>query len=352
MANNIVFLGDSIMQGWDGKASVASPIPTIIGTDLNVTTTNTAIGGARIYGSDTRDISNLVKSINFGDYQIAVIMAGTNDYNNSISSIKLTNIQSSLEATLSFIKTSNPSIKILGVTPIQSFDFNTSMNATMNGGFSQNDLDDMLISVYKDAGCTTLDWRDNPIVTPSNYGVMLGDYKIHPTQATMDKMAKAIEVPLQALMSAPDTVVSLALQHIGEPLDYEHFVKIMNSNIDVLNSSLPDVLEPLQEAYMSDNATFTQLIKFTGDKLNRAFYLWLNASLLVLQTNYQTLVDTFAGSDLADYVSDDSNLPTGSWWLPNSLAFSDLETGYNNDIDLLANAISQIQTNIQDFKLI
>lgn len=194
----MVALGDSILEGYDGHEDVARDrtIPATIGKILGWKVNNLAIGGTK-YDMSSRGFYAMTTKYNFYGYDVCLIGYGVNDYSypNSLDQERECILQG-----LNNLKRANPQMKILIELPTQDFRYGkTSLDEKNDKGWTQNDLDNMLISIARDQGVAYYDWRPDPLITPANHTTTLGDGQVHPTQATMDKMAQRLADKLRSM---------------------------------------------------------------------------------------------------------------------------------------------------------
>ncbi|MGJ3956648.1 SGNH/GDSL hydrolase family protein, partial [Limosilactobacillus fermentum] len=105
-------------------------------------------------------------------------------------------------------KSQSPTTQLLVVLPTQDFRWGGTTLYDINSQFwSQNQLDDMIKEVAQSNGVAFLDWRDNPVITPENAAETLGDGAkgVHPTVATMAKLASRIADKLKTMGGTSDT---------------------------------------------------------------------------------------------------------------------------------------------------
>lgn len=190
----LLVLGDSIMwgvTGFDAAHPRANPtIPQSIGNLLGIEVENGAVNATEIvYGRES--LLQKIKQYDFRNYSSVLLAYGTNDY--GLEHETLSTIKSGLVQALKTIKRINPDIKIYLLCPIQSWALNQNDLSIPNSrGVSQNNICDAIVEIAKRYRLPYFDWRSNPIVTPANRYFVLGDGTIHPTQATMNLMAKII----------------------------------------------------------------------------------------------------------------------------------------------------------------
>lgn len=197
--DNYVAMGDSITQGWNGKTNVNQPYPGQVGNILamnSVDGSTYAIGGAAMDGTANRDFPQRVDALlndpKLATYDVISIAYGINDLNYGNHS--LVDIQQTMITQISRIIIANNNIKIYGILPISSYKWGGTDNLGP-AGFSENDLLDAEAEVYASFGIPYLDWREDPIVTDTNYSEAFADDPVnytHPTQETYNKIANRI----------------------------------------------------------------------------------------------------------------------------------------------------------------
>lgn len=214
----LIAFGDSIFAGWDGKEEVPADqrIPELIGQALGWEVTNTAISGAQF---DDRDsgFPNMARTHSAAGYDYAIVNFGVNNWCFPSGGVDYATRKASegIEA----LKTENPNIKILLELPTEDFRNGSTTLFDMNSqGWTQNQLDDELISVAKQEGIDYYDWRPDPIITYANANQTLGDGNtgVHPTPETGKKIAarlaekfREMETGKPAQPTQPKPVVKL-----------------------------------------------------------------------------------------------------------------------------------------------
>ena len=137
-------------------------------------------------------VDALLEDKNFNSYDIITIGYGTNDY--AYGSHSLVEIQQTMITQINRIIAANKNIKIYGILPISSYKFGGTDNLG-SAKFSENDLLDAEIEVYKSFGIPYLDWRTDPVVTDQNYKTTLSNdskNNTHPTQETYNIIAQRV----------------------------------------------------------------------------------------------------------------------------------------------------------------
>ncbi|PIO83074.1 hypothetical protein BSQ39_05530 [Loigolactobacillus backii] len=197
--DNLVTMGDSITQGYNGQTTVSNPYPKQLATLLglkSVNGTTYVAGGATMAGTTYKDfpqeMTKLLSAANLANVDLISIAYGINDLNYGTES--LATIQQIMVTQLNKLLAARPDIKIYGILPEAAFKL-PSTDAVGANGFSENDLINAEAAVYQSFGIPYLDWRtkltDHEIVNEGNYETTLGD-GVHPTQTTYNAIAARI----------------------------------------------------------------------------------------------------------------------------------------------------------------
>ena len=186
----LIAFGDSIFAGWDGKENVSANqrIPELIAQQLGWQVTNVAIGGTK-YDDSSNGFTAMVNKTDVTGFNYALVSYGVNNFSwpDPLVVVK----QNALNG-FKALKKKNPQLKILLELPTEDFRNGSTTLFDMNSqGWTQNQLDDELISVAKQEGIDYYDWRPDPIITYANANQTLGDGNtgVHPTPETGKKIA-------------------------------------------------------------------------------------------------------------------------------------------------------------------
>lgn len=202
----LIAFGDSIFEGWDGVKKVGDNqrIPELVGKELGWQVENWAVGGTK-YDTSYTGFPGILDQHPIKGYDYAMWMYGVNNFGwpGSLDSIK-----QCLQTGIDKAKTQSPTTKLLVVLPTQDFRWGGTTLYDINSQFwSQNQLDDMIKEVAQKNGVAFLDWREDPVITPENCAETLGDGAkgVHPTVATMAKLASRIADKLKVMVDTSDT---------------------------------------------------------------------------------------------------------------------------------------------------
>ena len=202
----LIAFGDSIFEGWDGVKKVGDNqrIPELVGKELGWKIENWAVGGTK-YDQSYTGFPGILDQHPIAGYDYAMWMYGVNNFGWPDS---LDTIKQCLQAGINKAKSQNPTAKLLVILPTQDFRWGGTTLYDINSQFwSQNQLDDMIKEVAQQNGVAFLDWREDPVITPENCAETLGDGAkgVHPTVATMAKLASRIADKLKVMVDTSDT---------------------------------------------------------------------------------------------------------------------------------------------------
>lgn len=202
----LIAFGDSIFEGWDGVKKVGDNqrIPELVGKELGWSVENWAIGGTK-YDQSYTGFPGILDQHPIAGYDYAMWMYGVNNFGWPDS---LDTIKQCLQNGIDKAKSQSTVTQLLVVLPTQDFRWGGTTLYDINSQFwSQNQLDDMIKEVAQQNGVAFLDWRDDPVITPENCAETLGDGAkgVHPTVATMVKLASRIADKLKAMADTSDT---------------------------------------------------------------------------------------------------------------------------------------------------
>lgn len=343
---NLVVMGDSITQGWDGKKQVENTIPKVLGRLAGFNeVSNLSVGGTTFTGS--KGLPTQLQEVSFNDYGYVLIAFGTNDYWQSQTS--LTDMRSSLQNAISAIKKQNSHAVIMLTTPIQGWENNArSLNDKNTMGVSQNDIDDMIVSVARFNGLRVNDWRNDPIVTSANYQQMLGDQMVHPTESTMALMAERYfkvffdgqTVPEQDNNGHSSDHSQTDVQP-SKPTDEQMKLKLITGVGDLIstsNANFEKVFKVL--VYYSFNDDYSvSWQKQKLDLLNRQAYLYLIKTWELIKKS----VDGFLG-DQDIYDDDLEEVTDSAIVVPKILSIDDCIIISNDNFKKLQKIMDSIRT--------
>lgn len=191
----IVTLGDSITKGYDGSQTLTNgTYPQWLERYLNTSVDNLGYNGAFMAAESTAgDFTKMVDATNFAKYDVATIAYGTNDYGHS--RYDLSAIKDIMVDNIHQMKKQNKKLVIYGILPITRYDNEQNSDEVAGiGGYTMNELRDMLADVYKSEDIPVLDWRQDSsqLITDNNHEYRLFDERLHPSARTYQMMGKEI----------------------------------------------------------------------------------------------------------------------------------------------------------------
>lgn len=190
----LLCLGDSIMwgvTGFDAAHPRANPtIPDKVGQLIGAQTTNGAISATSV-NDGNQSMVDVLPRYNLADYDYILLGYGANDW--GLNRETLDALKAGLEIFSSMYTSSGSTAYVLVDLMIESFINNaTSLDSPNKIGVTQNQVMDTFKSWAQEHGYQCYDWRADPIVTPQNYKVRLGDGCLHPDFNTQMEMAQRL----------------------------------------------------------------------------------------------------------------------------------------------------------------
>lgn len=187
----LLCLGDSIMwgvTGFDAAHPRANPtIPEKIGELIGAQVNNQAVSATSV-NDGNQSLVDLLPTVNLADYDYILLGYGANDW--GLNRETLDALQAGLEMFSSAYMVSGSKAYVLVDLMIESFINNaTSLDSPNQLGITQNQIMDVFKNWATENGYHYYDWRNDPIVTPQNYKVRLGDGCLHPNFDTQMEMA-------------------------------------------------------------------------------------------------------------------------------------------------------------------
>ncbi|MBW1604845.1 SGNH/GDSL hydrolase family protein [Lactobacillus sp. Sy-1] len=190
----ILALGDSITNGYDGDRDLTNgTYPQELSKLLKCEVDNYGVNNAMITRHQFGDLTPRVESVDFTKYDLVIIFYGTNDYAHMESSLAA--VEKELGTDIEAIKTKNPHAQLLGIVPMNRWDFNqNSAQIVRAGGYSFQELQDGIAKTYANHQVSCLDWRKvaPQLLTDDNYQERLHDAHLHPNANTYGIMADYI----------------------------------------------------------------------------------------------------------------------------------------------------------------
>lgn len=301
----IIMLGDSITAGMtEGGAYVSRPLATIIADETGYEVTNAGISMTQVVAGNNPFVQ-VVNHYNFADYDMAMIMYGTNDFGWQDESID--EFKNGLHQGIDKIERDNSKIQIRLMTPIQDFDRNIdngsgNMDWNNRDGLSQNDFCNAVVQVAKDYNFEVYDWRDKPVVTKPS---LLASDGIHPLQSTYNLMGQALSVWLKKTSQATDWDTNYR-----EITNLFILADECNERLTVLYGKMRALYKAEEKYFDDDTQVKLEMLPVPQTPiLDRAVRNWLIKSLLKLERDVNDLVKAFNEDSFTDPTTgDDTDL--------------------------------------------
>lgn len=325
MSTRMVALGDSIYAGVSGAGGWVSGnqrIPDMIASELGWQCDNQALSGAKLAGKDYIDFPQVVKRLNFKNYDICLLEYGVNDFDWSWES--LDDLREALDEGVAKIRSDNPKIQIFYQQPTGTWKHVDSLDKEDGNGWTQNDMAKTLANECAALGIPYYEWTD-PIITYNNTNETQGD-TIHPNPATMKKIADRLAEWLANNASG--------------------FIGVYVSNIQAIYNRVKKLHQNVHSIFMDDGESLSLTISSPQNsvRLNRTVYLWTIESIKHLQAVMNQVVD------LCDQygLTDDAN--SIKLWLPQRLTIDDIYTQkLKNNFDICNKLLDKLEQHLKDF---
>lgn len=263
MSTRMVALGDSIYAGVSGAGGWVTGnrrIPDMIASRLGWQCDNQALSGAKLAGKDYIDFPQVVKRLNFKNYDVCLLEYGVNDFDWSWES--LDDLREALDKGVAKIRSDNPNIQIFYQQPTGTWKHVNSLDKEDGNGWTQNDMARTLADECDVLGIAYYEWTD-PIITYANTNETQGD-TIHPNPDTMVKIAERLA---DWLASTANGLIGMYVKNITDI--YNRVKKLQNG----INSIFMD------DSTQLDLTVNPPQIK----RLNRTAYLWTIETMMHLQ---------------------------------------------------------------------
>lgn len=329
-------LGDSIMAGWDGHETVATPIPQMIGQINGWQVDNQAVSGTSLNKGSSAMV-NLLPSINLSAYDYILIGYGTNDWGHEDES--LNEMQDGLDKLADAYQKAKSHATVLIELPIESFlHGDVGLDGHNRMGISQNDVCDLLAIFAQQQGFNYYDWRSNPLVTAENRYQVLGDGCLHPNFDMMKKMAKVLAEAFTDSGSAPKKLLL-------KKLDDTKFAENVSTNayltLDFIKA-LYDQLPPFfQKTPFSPNPDYA-CPEGASERLERQYMI---KELLSLGSAINQLISV---CNKYHVVNPEGFRPTSTIDVnpPRELRFLDIKDGLGREYQKIENKLNELASYI------
>ena len=368
----MIALGDSIFAGFasDGQGGhvQANPtIPQMVASALGWDCDNQSIGGTKFTDSDGKgtNFPDQVKKFNFANYDRVLIGYGINDYDDSPYPPPY-EVMNAIKRGVEKIRSDNPAIKIYIEVPTPSFaKNNTNEDAKNEGGHTQREINDAIVSEAKALNIPYFDYRDKApyLITYANRNEVLDTWMIHPTVPVMQQMVQLLSEWIESLErptvgdngSSSETFTPAPIKWVDlngnsdsgsanssgtytvQQIDKLNLAKI-NSVSDLI-STLNNNVKLIWTAMMgiAGEVTNTGWTPQTFERVNRKYRNYINDTVATVQ-RYAS--GTLGGTEMDD---DNGNpISVEGYSLSGSLFISDVITSLNNWFDVCQACLNSI----------
>ncbi|EEJ39747.1 GDSL family lipase [Limosilactobacillus vaginalis DSM 5837 = ATCC 49540] len=326
----MVALGDSIYAGVSGAGGWVTGnrrIPDMIASRLGWQCDNQALSGAKLAGKDYIDFPQVVKRLNFKNYDVCLLEYGVNDFDWSWES--LDDLREALDKGVAKIRSDNPNIQIFYQQPTGTWKHVDSLDKEDGNGWTQNDMARTLADECDVLGIAYYEWTD-PIITYANTNETQGD-TIHPNPDTMVKIAERLA---DWLASTANGLIGMYVKNITDI--YNRVKKLQNS---------------INSIFMDDSTQLDLTVKPPQIKrLNRTAYLWTIETMMHLQEVMNWVVDLCNQYGIVD-VETGENTGYLTLWLPRRLSIDDIyRQKLKDDFDLCNKLLEKLNEHMKIFQ--
>ncbi|QFS34321.1 SGNH/GDSL hydrolase family protein [Limosilactobacillus vaginalis] len=330
MSTRMVALGDSIYAGVSGAGGWVTGnrrIPDMIASRLGWQCDNQALSGAKLAGKDYIDFPQVVKRLNFKNYDVCLLEYGVNDFDWSWES--LDDLREALDKGVAKIRSDNPNIQIFYQQPTGTWKHVDSLDKEDGNGWTQNDMARTLADECDVLGIAYYEWTD-PIITYANTNETQGD-TIHPNPDTMVKIAERLA---DWLASTANGLIGMYVKNITDI--YNRVKKLQNS---------------INSIFMDDSTQLDLTVKPPQIKrLNRTAYLWTIETMMHLQEVMNWVVDLCNQYGIVD-VETGENTGYLTLWLPRRLSIDDIyRQKLKDDFDLCNKLLEKLNEHMKIFQ--
>lgn len=330
MSTRMVALGDSIYAGVSGAGGWVTGnrrIPDMIASRLGWQCDNQALSGAKLAGKDYIDFPQVVKRLNFKNYDVCLLEYGVNDFDWSWES--LDDLREALDKGVAKIRSDNPNIQIFYQQPTGTWKHVNSLDKEDGNGWTQNDMARTLADECDVLGIAYYEWAD-PIITYANTNETQGD-TIHPNPDTMVKIAERLA---DWLASTANGLIGMYVKNITDI--YNRVKKLQNS---------------INSIFMDDSTQLDLTVKPPQIKrLNRTAYLWTIETMMHLQEVMNWVVDLCNQYGIVD-VETGENTGYLTLWLPRRLSIDDIyRQKLKDDFDLCNKLLEKLNEHMKIFQ--
>lgn len=329
MSTRMVALGDSIYAGVSGAGGWVSGnqrIPDMIASELGWQCDNQALSGAKLAGKDYIDFLQVVKRLNFKNYDVCLLEYGVNDFDWSWES--LDDLREALDKGVAKIRSDNPNIQIFYQQPTGTWKHVDSLDKEDGNGWTQNDMARTLADECDVLGISYYEWTD-PIITYANTAETQGD-TIHPNPATMVKIADRLANWLGNNASG--------------------FIGMYVSSIQAIYNRINSIYKSVYE-YLSEDGKYPKLnisAPSNANKLNRSVYRWTIENIEELERVMNTVINLCNTYGFINDLTGEEN-DNISLWIPRRLTIDQFYLEhFQNNIKLCNDVLSRLNKYINN----
>ncbi|WP_441775958.1 SGNH/GDSL hydrolase family protein [Limosilactobacillus fermentum] len=370
----MIALGDSIFAGLasDGQGGhvQANPtIPQMVASALRWECNNQSIGGTKFTDSDGKgtNFTDQVKKFNFADYDRVLIGYGINDYDDSPYPPPY-EVMDAIKRGVEKIRSDNSAIKIYIEVPTASFaKNNTNQDAKNEGGYTQREINDAIVSEAKALSIPYFDYRDKApyLITYANRNEVLDTWMIHPTVAVMQQMAELLSEWIEGL-ERPAVVDngSSSMSFTPDPIKWVDLNGNSDNESTSGNSSATYTVQQIDKLDLAKINSVSDLISTLNDNVKKIWTAMMGIAGEVTDTGWTpqtfdlvnrqyrnyiidtvTAIQRYASGTLGGTEMDDDNgnqISVEAYSLSRSLFINDVITSLNSYFTVCQTCLNSI----------
>lgn len=340
----MIALGDSIFAGFasDGQGGhvQANPtIPQMVASALGWECDNQAIGGTKFTDSDGKgtNFPDQVKKFNFADYDRVLLGYGINDYDDSPYPPPY-EVMDAIKRGVEKIRSDNSAIKIYIEVPTPSFaKNNTNQDAKNEGGHTQREINDAIVSEATALNIPYFDYRDKApyLITYANRNEVLDTWMIHPTVPVMQQMAQLLSEWIESLERP--TVVDNGSS--GEPFTPDPIKWVdLNGNSDNGSSSTTYTVQQIDKLDLANIDSVSDLISTLNDNVKKIWTAMMGIAGEVTNTGWTPQTFERVNRKYRNYIND--TVAAVQRYASGTLGGTEMDDDNGNEISVEAYSLS------------
>lgn len=290
----VIMLGDSITKGYKPDGYTPYTLARTIASKTGYDVLNAGYNGAQVVAGKGA-FTTVVNQYNFADYDMVIIMYGTNDF--GWQDEKIDTFKKGYQEALNKIKRDSSTIKIKLVTPIHEFAFASGdLDFRNNHGVSQNMISNAIDEIAKRNHVDLFDWRKHAVVTDAS---QLYSDGTHPKDETYKAMGEALANWIISGDSdvAQATVTNVDFDKVNR---YEQVGPVTQDNYEQAMDALSTIFSHFS-TLIGDSFKFDPtLLNYPDTGFDRAMWLYIVRSFDDIQQYVNKAIGIFRSNGFAN----------------------------------------------------